>query len=128
MAPLELCLWGFRQLINIATLDRITREIFPVCWSLSLSKDYECYRYCLNHFKELVTRSGRLKWALKYATADFVSGLMKALSDFFPKVRLIRSLFYFKQALWRAAGYMGLKSKIFIVGEDNNEEIIILSR
>jgi len=50
---------------------------------------------------------------------------MKALSDVFPKVRLIGCLFHFKQALWRAAGHMGLKSKILIVGEDNNDEIIL---
>ena len=119
---------GYRQLINIATLDKITGDIIPVCWILSPSKDYQCYKYCLYHFKELVTRSDRLKWTLKYATSDFESGLMKALTEIFPKVRIIGCLFHFKQALWRAAGHMGLKSRQSLQKEDEiieeNEETI----
>jgi len=55
-----------------------------------------------------------LRWSLEYATVDFEEGLMKAISSVFPEVRLIGCLFHFKQAIWRTASNMGLKSKTSI--------------
>ena len=112
---------GYKQLLNIAIIDKTTGDIIPVCWILSNSKDYQCYKYCLGNFKELVTRSGHLKWSLKYATSDFEAGLMKSLAKVFPEVRLIGCLFHFKQALWRTAALMGLKSTKPINTFENEE-------
>ena len=92
----------------------MTEDILPVCWILTNTKDFQCYKYCLIHFKELVTRSNRLRWSLEYATVDFEEGLMKAISSVFPEVRLIGCLFHFKQAIWRTASNMGLKSETSI--------------
>ena len=105
---------GYRQLINIAIIDKMTEDIIPVCWILTNSKEYQCYKYCFYHFKELITRSNKYKWELKYATVDFEKGLMGSVTKVFPEVRLIGCLFHFKQALWRAAINMGLKSKTLI--------------
>jgi len=105
---------GYSQLVNIAIIDKSTEDVIPICWILTTSKDYQCYKYVLYHFRELVTRSNRIKWSLDYVTVDFEEGLMKAITDNFPETRIIGCLFHLKQALWRTANNLGIKSNVEI--------------
>ena len=94
---------GYRQLVNFAIIDKTSEYVIPVCWIFMSSKDYQCYKFCLYHLRELVTRSNMIRWTLKYITVDFEAGLMKAVNEIFPEARLIGCLFHFKQALWCSA-------------------------